>query len=147
MDWMSFVTEQWLLVSLLLAFIVAFVTVEGKKGGKTITYHEVSRLLNSDAAILVDVRDGADYKAGHITGAIHIPHGSMATRASELDKYKTQQIILADKMGQHAGHAGKVLRDAGFDVVRLQGGMSEWLAQKLPVIKAGKNNKVKGKKA
>ncbi len=144
MDWMSFVTEQWLLVSLLLALVVAFVTVESKKGGKTVTYHEVSRLLNSDAAVLVDVRDGTDYKAGHITGAIHIPHASMATRTGELDKHKAKQIILADKMGQHAGHAGKVLRDAGFDVVRLQGGMSEWLTQKLPVVKPGKN---KGKKA
>lgn len=144
MDWMNFVIEQWLLVSLLVAFIVTFIVFEGKKGGKTITYHEVSRLLNSDAAVLVDVRDGADYKAGHIIGAIHIPHASMATRVSELDKYKAQQIILADKMGQHAGHAGKVLRDAGFDVVRLQGGMSEWLNQKLPVVKPGKS---KGKKS
>ena len=140
---MDFAAEQWVLVSMLLALIIAFVTLETKKGGKTVTFHEVSRLLNSDSAILLDVRDAADYKAGHITGAINIPYGSVATRLSELEKYKTQQIILADKMGQHAGHAGKVLLDAGFNAVRLQGGMAEWMAQKLPVIKP---NKSKGKK-
>ena len=102
---MDFAAEQWVLVSMLLALIIAFVTLETKKGGKTVTFHEVSRLLNSDSAILLDVRDAADYKAGHITGAINIPYGSVATRLSELEKYKTQQIILADKMGQHAGHA------------------------------------------
>ena len=141
MSWMVFVTEQWMLVSGLLLLIAAFVFFEGKKGGEAINHHQVSRLLNSDAAVLVDVRDGADFKAGHITGALSIPHSSLATRLSELDKFKDKQLILADKMGQHAGHAGKVLRDAGFNVVRLQGGMSQWLSLNLPVVKAGKGKK------
>ena len=144
MGWIDFVAEQWILVSLLLVLIVAFMIFESKKGGKTVSYHEVSRLLNSEEAILLDVRDGADYKAGHIIDAINIPHGSLATRLGELEKYKAKQVIVTDKMGQHSGHAGKVLREAGFEAVRMQGGMAEWNAQKLPVIKAGKN---KGKKA
>jgi rhodanese-related sulfurtransferase len=138
---MVFVTEQWMLVSLLLLLAAAFVFFEGKKGGQNITHHEVSRLLNSDAAVLVDVRDGAEFKAGHITGALNIPHASLATRIAELEKFKDKQVILADKMGQHAGHAGKVLRDAGYNVVRLQGGMSQWLSLKLPVVKPGKGKK------
>lgn len=145
---MDFVVEQWLLVSLLLVLITAFITLEGKKGGKTISYHEVARLLNSENAIFLDVRDAADYKAGHVIGAINIPHASIATRLTELDKYKSKQVIVADKLGQHAGHVGKTLRESGFDTVRLQGGMSEWLAQNLPVVKANKSsNKGKGKKA
>nr|WP_236987356.1 rhodanese-like domain-containing protein [Marinagarivorans cellulosilyticus] len=141
---MDFVAEQWILVSLLLVLIVAFMTFESKKGGKTVSYHEVSRLLNSEEAILLDVRDSADYKAGHIIDAINIPHGSLATRLGELEKYKAKQVIVTDKMGQHSGHAGKVLREAGFEAVRMQGGMAEWNAQKLPVIKAGKNKGKKG---
>ena len=144
MGWIDFVAEQWILVSLLLVLIVGFVTVEGKKGGKTVSYHQVSRLLNSEEAILLDVRDTADFKNGHIIDAINIPHGSLATRISELEKYKAKQVIVADKMGQHSGNAGKVLREAGFEAVRMQGGMAEWVAQKLPVIKVGKS---KGKKA
>ena len=141
MNWMVFVTEQWILVSLLLLLIASFVFFEGKKGGETVTHHEVSRLLNSDAAVLVDVRDGGDFKAGHITGALNFPHTSLATRLNELEKFKDKQLILADKMGQHAGHAGKVLRDAGYKVVRLQGGMSQWSALNLPVVKPGKGKK------
>ncbi|HEY7773943.1 MAG TPA: rhodanese-like domain-containing protein [Marinagarivorans sp.] len=144
MGWIDFVAEQWMLVALLLALVVAFVTLEGKKGGKAVSYHEVSRMLNNETAILLDVRDAADYKAGHIIDAINIPHGSLATRLNELDKYKGKHVIVTDKMGQHSGHAGKVLRDAGFEAVRMKGGMMEWMAQKLPVIKA---NKSKGKKA
>ena len=147
MTWMDFVAEQWILVSLLLALISAFVVVEGKKGGKTVSYHEVTRLLNGDEAVLLDVRDVSDYKAGHVTGAINIPHASVATRVTELDKYKAKQIIVADKMGQHAGHVGKALNEKGFDTVRLKGGMSEWLAQNLPVVKAEKARSGKKDKA
>lgn len=145
MTWLDFVAEQWLLVTLLIVLIVAFVSLEGKKGGKTISYHEVARLLNDESAVVLDVRDGSDYKAGHILGALHIPHASVNTRLSELEKHKAKQVIIVDKMGQHAGHVGKQLRDAGFETLRLQGGMSEWLAQNLPVVKAG--GKSKGKKA
>ena len=141
MTWMDFVAEQWLLVGMLLAFVVAFVTLESKKGGKTISYHEVARLMNNDDALFLDVRDTADYKAGHVIGAVNIPHASIASRVGELDKYKGKQVIVADKMGQHAGHVGKTLRDKGFETVRLQGGMAEWLSQNLPVVKAGKSAK------
>lgn len=154
MGWIDFIAEQWLLVGLFIALIIAFVTLESKKGGKTISYHEVSRLLNSEEAILLDVRDAADYKAGHVIGAVNIPHISLATRIDELNAYKDKQIIVADKIGQHAGYVGKTLREKGFDTLRLQGGMSEWVAQNLPVVKAGKSknsskssSKNKGKKS
>ncbi len=150
MSWIDFVAEQWLLVGLLIALVIAFVTLESKKGGKTVSYHEVSRLLNSETAILLDVRDASDYKAGHIIGAVNIPHISLVTRIDELNAHKDKQIIVADKIGQHAGYVGKTLREKGFDTVRLQGGMSEWVAQNLPVVKAGKSKssgKNKGKKS
>ena len=39
-------------------------------------------------------------------------------------------------MGQHAGSAGTLLRKNGFvDVARLQGGVTEWRNQNLPVVK------------
>ena len=39
-------------------------------------------------------------------------------------------------MGQHSGMAGTLLRKAGFqNVARLQGGVTEWRNQNLPVVK------------
>lgn len=135
MSWLDFVAEQWLLISILVALVAAFLVFESRKGGAVVSYHQATRLLNDERAVLLDVRDASDFKAGHIAGAIHIPYASLNARASELDKHKTKQIILADKMGQHAGAAGKTLRDKGFDVVRLSGGMAEWKHQNLPLVK------------
>lgn len=136
MTWVDFVIQEWPLIGLLAMFVVAFLVLESRKGGQTISLHEATRRLNAGDAVVLDVRDSADYKAGHITDAINIPYASLSNKAGQLDKHKKKQIIVVDKMGQHAGSAGKILRDKGFDVVRMQGGISEWTHQNLPLIKA-----------
>lgn len=136
MDWTVFVAEQWLLVSILGFLITALIVVEGRKGGSALSHHEVTRMINDDTAILVDLRDTKDFKAGHIAGAINIPALKLNNRMSELEKYKAKTIIVLDKMGQHSGAAGQSLKLKGFESKRLQGGMSDWISQNLPVIKS-----------
>jgi len=144
-DFIVFITEQWILVSVLLVLGITYLWLERIKGGKGVSTHEMTRLLNADEAVLVDVRDNKEFSAGHIVDAINIPHGSIAERAVELDKHQGKVIILTDKMGQHAGHVGKILSKRGMDVRRMNGGMSEWAAQNLPLVSA-KTEKSKGKK-
>ena len=133
---MAFIAQEWLLIAVLLALVTALVVVEGRRGGQSINIHEATRLLNKEDAVLLDVRDAGEYKNGHIVNAINIPHARLSERMSELDKYKNKTIIIADKFGQHSGHCGKQLKEKGFDSLRMQGGMSEWLSQNLPVAKS-----------
>lgn len=135
MDFFAFISEQWLLVSLLLVLIYTFAFTERLKGGKPIPAHEVTRLLNGDSAILLDVRESKEFKEGHITGALNIPAARIDSRLSELEKHRGQVVVIADKMGQHGGAVGKKLKKHGFDVRRLQGGMTEWRSQNLPLVK------------
>ena len=95
--------------------------------------------MNNKEAVLVDVREAADYAIGHIFGAVNIPHTKMPTRISELEKHRTKVIVLVDQMGQHTGSIGKLLSKDGFNVRRLGGGMSEWTSQSMPTV-AGQNN-------
>lgn len=129
-----FASEQWLLISAFLVLLYLFVLTERTKGGKPMTSTEVVTALNSDSAVLVDVRSTNDYQAGHIHGAINIPHTKIAGRKSELEKHSNKTIVLVDQMGQHAGTAGKILSKEGFNVRRLSGGMSEWQHQNMPVV-------------
>ncbi len=138
MDWLKFVIEQWMLVSGLIVLGTAYFALNAQAGGKTISIHDVSRLLNADAAVLVDVRDPVEFKAGHITGAVNFAFASLAGQLDELEKFRGKTLIVADKMGQQSAEAGKLLLAKGFTVVRLSGGMSEWTAQNLPLIKSKK---------
>jgi len=133
-DFFVFVSEQWLLVSTLLLLVYVYMWREKAKGGRGVSAHEATRMLNRDEAILVDLRDEAEYKAGHIVDALNIPHAKLADRSSELSRHKSKTLILVDKMGQHVGNAGRTLKEQEFEVCRLEGGMSEWQSQNLPVV-------------
>ncbi|WP_428819427.1 rhodanese-like domain-containing protein [Microbulbifer sp. MCCC 1A16149] len=135
MDFFVFISEQWLLVSLLVALVYALAITERIKAGKPASAHEATRLINTEDARVVDLRDRAEFVAGHIVDAIHIPHGDIEKRIGELAPYKEKTLILADKIGQHAGPVGRQLKKAGYTVRRLEGGMSEWANQKLPLVK------------
>ncbi|GAB1255744.1 rhodanese-like domain-containing protein [Aurantivibrio plasticivorans] len=135
MDFFIFISEQYILVGVLLALIYTFVWNEKRRGGKTVSTHELTRMMNNDEAILVDVRDPSDYKTGHIVNALNIPFNKINDRWQELEPHKAKTIILVDKMGQHTGGVGNTLRGKDFQVNRLSGGMSEWEAQNLPVVK------------
>ena len=132
---MVFVSEQWLLISILSVLIAAFVYVEKQRGGKSLSLHEVTRLVNAGEAVLVDLREAKDFTAGHIVDAINIPYNKLADRSIELEKYKDKSIIVLDKMGQHTGAAVKALSEKEFTVMKMQGGMTEWQSQNLPVVK------------
>lgn len=136
MTFFDFLAEQWLPFTALAAMVAAFLVLEARKGGNTVSHHEATRMVNSGAAVFVDVRDSADYKSGHIVDALSLPHTSLAKNADQLEKHKSKKIIVVDKMGQHSGAAGKVLMDKGFDVLRMKGGMMEWSQQNLPLVKA-----------
>ena len=134
MDIFLFASEQWILISVLLMLIYVFAFTERTKGGKPITVSEAVSLMNSDQAVLVDVRPSNEFQAGHIHGALNIPHTKLTGRISELEKCRSKIVLLADQMGQHAGGAGRALTKEGYNVRRLSGGMTEWQGQKMPMV-------------
>lgn len=132
----EFTANHPLLVGALVALACALIVTELRKGGQTISSQEVTQLINQQGAVVVDVREKADFSKGHIVDAYNIPYSKVAERAGELNKYQDKPIIIVDAMGQHSGTAGKQLKDAGFtQVLRLKGGMSTWTADSLPLVK------------
>ena len=139
MDIFLFASEQWILISVLLMLIYVFAFTERTKGGKPITVSEAVSLMNSDQAVLVDVRPSNEFQAGHIHGALNIPHTKLTGRISELEKCRSKIVLVADQMGQHAGGAGRALTKEGYNVRRLSGGMTEWQGQKMPMVQGLKD--------
>ena len=117
--------------------VALFVRNEVARGGRSVTPQELVNLVNRDGAVVIDVRDANEFSQGHIVDAVNMPHTALTSRVSELEKYKEKPVVLACKMGQHAGAAGTMLRKAGFqNVARLKGGVAEWRNQNLPVVRS-----------
>ncbi|NWN90967.1 rhodanese-like domain-containing protein [Marinobacter adhaerens] len=132
----EFVVNHYILASLFVAFLVAILVLESKRGGSKISAQGAIGLINRDEAIVVDIRDRKEFAEGRITGSVNIPLNSLKSRAAELNKHKDKQIIIADKMGQHSAMAVKQLNAEGFtNVARLNGGIGDWKASNLPLVK------------
>ncbi len=125
------------LVGTFIFLAIAFLINEGKQGGATVSTANLVNLVNREGAVILDVRDQKDFGNGHISGALHMPFSSIDQRASELEDSKEKPLVVVCKMGQHSSAAGKKLKNLGFENVRrLSGGMAEWNASGLPVVKS-----------
>lgn len=86
-----------------------------------------ARIAAGDAPIVLDVRSEQEYEAGHIPGAVWIPHDQLASRVGELAGHEADEIVVHCKTGRRAAAAEEVLREAGFTrVVDLEGHIVAW---------------------
>jgi len=132
----AFISNHPFLVGAFVVLLALFIRNEMSRGGAAVSAQELVQLVNNEGAVVVDLRDKAEFEAGHIVDSINIPFAAIETRMDELNPYKGKPIVLACKMGQHSGSAGTQLRKAGFEQLsRLRGGIADWRAQNLPVVK------------
>jgi rhodanese-related sulfurtransferase len=79
-----------------------------------------------DGAQLVDVRERAEYAAGHVPGARLIPMGQLPARLGELDRTRPVHLICAS--GNRSGAMARVVAAAGLEPVNVEGGTRGWIA-------------------
>jgi rhodanese-related sulfurtransferase len=98
---------------------------------------EAVQLINRRDAVVLDVRDAAEYKSGHITNARHIPEGEIDSRMKELEKVKSKPIIVSCARGNRSVTVANRLRALGFaEVVPLRGGLAAWQQANMPLEKS-----------
>ncbi|WP_263147015.1 rhodanese-like domain-containing protein [Pseudomonas sp. RIT-PI-AD] len=131
----EFATHHYILVGIFAVLLALLAFTELRRGGRTVSNRELTALVNSEQGVVLDVRSNKDFASGHIVGALNIPFDKLASRQSELEKYKAKTLIVVDAIGQHAGTASRDLKKAGFDAVKLSGGIGSWRGDNLPVVK------------
>ena len=104
-------------------------------GGAQVNTLQATMMINQDALVL-DVRDAAEYQQEHILNARNIPMKELESRLKEIDKYKTRSVIVTCGTGNRSAAAVSLLKKNGFDnVVSLSGGTAAWKQAGLPMGK------------
>lgn len=105
----------------------------------TLQLTEWLRQKHPDDLTLLDVRQPAEYAAGHLAGAKLIPAGELDQRMRELNPKAT--VVVYCSMGMRSRGAVALLRNAGFaQVYNLSGGLQAWhgrVAQGTPEVVLG----------
>ena len=137
---MEFIKSNALLIGLALGSGIMLLMPMFRKsagGVPSLTAAEAVTLINRNNAVVLDVRDDAEFANGHIADAIHIPVADLESRLSELKKYKTKPVLVNCQRGARSAKACEILRKAEFTQVHnLQGGLDAWQQAKLPLVKS-----------
>ena len=105
--------------------------------GQEVGPAEAVLLINRKDAVVLDVRDAAEYKSGHITNARNVPEAELDARSKELDKVKAKPIIVSCGRGNRSAAIAAKLRKLGFaEVVSLRGGLAAWQQANMPLEKS-----------
>jgi len=136
----EFIKSNILLIGLALGSGVMLLLPTFKKsagGVPNLTPAEAVTLINRSHAIVLDVRDDAEFASGRIADAKHISLAALPERLTELKKYKDKPILVNCQRGMRSIKACDILRKAEFTQVHnLQGGLNAWTEAKLPLVKA-----------
>jgi rhodanese-related sulfurtransferase len=89
------------------------------------------RLIDAGATLL-DVREPAEWAAGHSPSAQHLPLADVTP-----EKVPSAGIVvIVCRSGARSARAATMLARAGIDVRNLTGGMAAWAGAGLPVVRA-----------
>jgi phage shock protein E len=83
--------------------------------------------VEAGKAVIVDVREDREWKAGHVKGAIHLPKSKLESNLAELVKKldKDKVIYTHCGAGRRALACGELLKKEGFDVRPLKSGYEQ----------------------
>ena len=120
------------LCTLLLSMLVAC-TMNGQQAD-TASPDEFEKSISTAKVQVLDVRTAEEYKSGHINNALQanwLNKSEFFDRTSHLDKSKPVYIYCLS--GGRSGAAAEALREKGYQVINLEGGISAWKKSNKPL--------------
>jgi rhodanese-related sulfurtransferase len=90
-------------------------------------------IRRANAPVVLDVRSAAEFAAGHVPGAVHVPFTTVLTGSANVPTDKPDAIVVYCGHGPRAWLAGTALRLRGYArVTYLAGHMAAWRRAGLP---------------
>ncbi|MFI5571925.1 rhodanese-like domain-containing protein [Streptomyces sp. NPDC051740] len=83
-------------------------------------------------ALVVDVRNSGEYRAGHVPGARSAPLPNLPLALAELPKDRPVHVIC--QSGGRSAQATSLLRGLGYDAHSVSGGTAAWIDAGHPAV-------------
>jgi len=100
----------------------------------TVSVDGIPDPLPGDVLVL-DVREHEEWRAGHVSGSVHIPLMELGARYTELPE--APQILVVCRVGSRSAYATGFLLQQGVEAVNLAGGLAAWESAGRPLVAEG----------
>ncbi len=92
-----------------------------------ITQETAKEMMDTQEAVILDVREQHEYDSGHIPGAVLLPVGTIAedTAAAVIDELDTVVLVYC-RSGNRSKTSSQALADLGYTNVYEFGGINDW---------------------
>ncbi|MFJ9542470.1 rhodanese-like domain-containing protein [Streptomyces sp. NPDC101225] len=104
-----------------------------RRGSGRLTPAEAHRRITEGEAVLLDVREKAEWKAGHAPKALHLPLTRLMAGAGLPASVQGRPVVTICRSGHRSRQAVKLLAARGVEVRDVAGGMTAWARDGLPV--------------
>ena len=102
-------------------------TVEEKNMYRQITQEEAKKMMDEQEVLIVDVREQAEYDAGHIVGAVLLPLGEIDEEsAAQVIPEKETVALVYCRSGRRSKEASEKLVALGYTNIYEFGGIITW---------------------
>ncbi|MFJ6378457.1 rhodanese-like domain-containing protein [Kitasatospora sp. NPDC092039] len=98
---------------------------------------EAHELARTGAAVLLDVREAAEFTAGHAPGALHQPLIGLVAGVPLPTAAAGRTVLAVCRSGNRSRRAAELLARRGVQVLNVAGGMDAWALSGLPVTTPG----------
>ncbi|MFZ3492931.1 rhodanese-like domain-containing protein [Streptomyces sp. 5.8] len=105
-----------------------------RRGPARMTPPQAHQRTRDEGAVLLDVRERAEWTAGHAPGAVHAPLSALMTSDGVPPAAQGRPLVVICRSGHRSRQAVKLLTARGADAIDVKGGMSAWAAAGLPVV-------------
>ena len=96
------------------------------------TVDQLAAAIDQGAPV-IDVREPAEFREGHVPGATNIPMGQLTARLGEIDPNRPVHVVCAS--GNRSSAMADVLPATGFDAMNVAGGTRAWIRSGRPIEK------------
>ena len=133
----EFAGNNGMLVAGFVAIILLLVWTEisrHTRGYSEVTPLQAVQKMNQGEVSIVDISTAADFSKGHLSGATHIALSRFSKPDPEIEKIKSEPVLVVCKNGQTAHQAAaKMVKLGATDVSVLKGGVTQWVSDQYPL--------------
>ncbi len=130
-----FLTDYWYYSFPLFMTIILWSRYEMNRGGNKISCSDLTKLVNKNSALLIDLRSSDEFNKGHIANSLNMPHDDFKNYSHQIPPDLDKPIVLICSMGRQSGNIGESLRkDKYTNINILSGGIMTWQQDGLPLI-------------